>query len=268
MLAAGFPGLWCAMVTPVMKNTPQVPYKFPGTETPAWINLYDRMYRERIVFLAQDIDDDFANQMIAVLLYLESDDKNAPVSMYFNTERGSTKAGLALYDTMRMMPFNINTVNLGMAAQVGAFLVASGTPGKRVALPNARFHMKNPRVDPPVDQEGNPVQRIMQATEMRLEVEEVLRDKKRVLEGFSRSTGRSLDQLNQDFRRDFYLNAYEASQYGLIDRILLPKNPSKVRSKEDIGFGKFGGKTEQRYQTTGPAPSKDFGSEPPPAGIF
>lgn len=254
-----------------MRTTPQVPYKYPGTDQATWINLYDRMYRERIVFLAQDIDDNFANQMIAVMLYLESDDKSAPISMYFNVNGGVMKAGLALYDTMRMMSYDINTVNMGMAAQVGAFLVASGTPGKRVALPNSRFSLKNPSIEPPLDREGKPVQRVMQATEMRLEVEEVLRDKKRMLEGLSLSTGRSIAALEHDFRRDFYLNAYEASQYGLVDKLLLPKRPSKVKSKDDIKFGSFGG-PDFRVQEDGMGggkPTKELGDgQAPPAGIY
>ena len=123
-------------------NVPQVPYKYPGMESPQWISVYNRMYRERIMFLGQDIDDDYANMMIAVLLYLESEDANSPASMYFNVAGGVTKAGLAMYDTMRIMPYDIQTVNMGIAAEVAAFLVAGGTPGKRFALPNARFMLQ------------------------------------------------------------------------------------------------------------------------------
>jgi len=208
------------------QSVPQVPYKYPGMESPQWISVYNRMYRERIMFLGQDIDDDYANMMIAVLLYLESEDANSPASMYFNVAGGVTKAGLAMYDTMRIMPYDIQTVNMGIAAEVAAFLVAGGTPGKRFALPNARFMLQNPRIDPPIDAEGNPRTRIMQATEMQLEVQETLRDKKRMLEGLSRFTGRSVELLQQDFKRDFYLNAQEATQYGLVDQLLLPKRAS------------------------------------------
>ena len=123
------------------------------------------------------------------------------------------------------MPYEIQTVNIGICAQISAFLVAGGTPGKRFALPNARFSLQSPGSYPSVDQEGKPRQRIMQATEMQLEVEEVLRDNKRMLEGFSRFTGRPLELLRDEFKRDFYLDATEAKQYGLIDQILLPKRP-------------------------------------------
>lgn len=254
-----------------MKGAPQVPFKYPGMDSPQWIDVFNRMYRERIMFMGQDIDDDFANTIIAVLLFLENEDRTAPVSMYMNVGGGVMKSGLAMYDTMQMMPYEIQTVNIGMCAQIAAFIAASGTKGKRFALPNARFMMQNPRIEPPVDNKGQPRQRIMQATEMRLEVAEVLRDKKRMIEGFASFTGQPIDKLELDFKRDFYLNAYEASQYGLIDQLLLPKRPSKIKSKADIRFGNFGG-PEQRYQggnDNSPSIPPNAGNDgPPPAGIY
>lgn len=217
------------------KATPRVPYKYPGMQDPSWIDVYNRMYRERIMFLKQGINDDFANTIIAVLLYLESEDANSPVAMYCNIGGGTTKAGLAIYDTMRIMPFDLQTVNLGVCAQVGAFIVGGGTKGKRFALPNSRFAMMNPGIQPSYDQKGNPIYRRMQATEMQLEVEEVLRDKERLLRGFSGFTGRPIDALKSDFKRDFYLDADEALAYGLIDEKLKPKRPSKLSS--DVGLG-------------------------------
>ena len=101
-----------------------------------------------------------------------------------------------------------------------SFIVAGGTKGKRYSLPNSRFAMMNPALDPPYDNEGKPIFRRMQATEMKLEVEEVLRDKKRMLEGFSSFTGRPMELLRADFGRDFYLSATEAQQYGVIDQVL------------------------------------------------
>jgi len=218
-------------------GTPKVPWKAPGMENPQWIDIYNRMYRERIMFIGQGIDDNFANTIISVLLYLESEDAKSPVAMYYNVGGGVMKSGLAMYDTMRIMPYDIQTVNMGICAQVSAFLVAGGTKGKRFALPNARFAMQNPGIMPPVDEKGNPRQRPMQATEMQLEVEETLRDKKRMLEGFSRFTGRPVDRLEQDFLRDFYLTADEAMQYGLVDQLLLPK---RADNKEAL-TGAFSG---------------------------
>ena len=183
------------------RATPRVPYKAAGMDTPQWVDIYNRMYRERIMFLGQGINDDVANTIIAVLLYLESEDASSSVSMYCNVGGGIMKSGLAIYDTMRIMPYDIQTVNMGMCAQVAAFVVAGGTPGKRFALPNSRFYMSNPGIAPMYDNEGRPRTRIMQASEMKLEVEEVIREKKRMLEGFSRFTGRSIDSLRDDFKR-------------------------------------------------------------------
>lgn len=221
----------------VAMATPRVPYTYRGMEgTPVWINLYDRMYRERIMFLSQPIEDSYANTIIAVLLYLETENAKDPAAMYANVNGGATKSGLAIYDTMRMMPYPIQTVNMGMCSQVGTFLVAGGTKGKRYSLPNALFRMDNPGLYPRLDEEGRPMRRPMQATEMQLEVEEVIRDKKRLLEGFSEFTGRSVDQMRTDMGRDFYLSAPEAVQYGLIDSLLKPKRPSKIASKDDVKF--------------------------------
>jgi ATP-dependent Clp protease protease subunit len=240
-----------------------VPYKYPGMESPVWVDVYNRMYRERIMFLSQVVDDNFANTIIAVLLYLESENAADPCSMYFNTPGGVTKSGLAIYDTMRIMPYPIQTVNIGMCAQMGAFLVGGGSPGKRFALPNSRFVMMNPRIDPRYDDEGRLMTRPMQATEMKLEVEEVLRDKKRMLEGFSKFTGRSVDQLRADFGRDFYLSADEALKYGLIDQILGSKRPDKL-IKSDIKFGSFGGE-EQKFGDKDWAPADDLTVDDPAA---
>jgi len=237
-------------------STPRVPYKYPGMDSPQWVDIYNRMYRERIMFLGQPIDDNFANTMIAVLLYLESDDAKSPVAMYCNSPGGLHKAGLAMYDTMRIMPYDIQTVNMGICADISAFLVAGGTQGKRFALPNARFAMMNPRIMPTYDQEGKPRTKIMQATEMQLEVEEVIRDKKRMLEGLSQFTGRSIDLLRADFARDFYLDANEALQYGMIDKVLPPKR-DKLDATTDIMLGAFTGGEDQKFQGKTFAPPEE-----------
>lgn len=245
-------------------STPRVPYKYPGSDSPQWVDIYNRMYRERIMFLSQGIDDGLANSMIAVLLYLESEDAMSPVSMYCNIPGGNIKSGLALYDTIRTMPYDIMTVNMGICANVGAFIVAGGTKGKRYSLPNSRFVMQNPRIDPPVDDEGKPRTRIMQATEMQLEVAEVLRDKKRMLQGFSQVTGRPYDLMEKDFSRDFYLTSGEAMQYGLIDQLLAPKRPDKQKSKEAFAFGTFGG-PDAPLELESPKDGAVADSDPPPA---
>jgi ATP-dependent Clp protease protease subunit len=212
-----------------MRSTPKVPYRHKGTEFTSWMGIYDRMYRERILFVNQEIDDNFANQMISVFLYLESEDATKPVALYCNSPGGLLKSGMALYDTMRIMPFDIQTVNMGLNGDIAAFLVGAGTKGKRYSLPNARFSMRSPGIEPARDGEGRRVQRMVQATEMKLEVEEVLRDKARMIERLASFTGRPEEAIRADFERDFYLDAPEALEYGLIDKILQPKTPEKKR---------------------------------------
>lgn len=208
-------------------RAPEVPYKYPpsagvrydSTYT-SWISVYDRIIRERIVFVNGYLDDQTANYNIGLLLYLQNEDASLPVNMYCNIAGGLAKSGLAVYDAMRLMPFDIQTLNMGLCGDVGAFIVASGTKGQRLALPNCLFSMRGTRMNPPTDQEGKPQQRPMQATEMKVEVEEVLRDKSRMLDGFSRFTGKEKTELIRDFERDFYLTAPAAVEYGLVDKIL------------------------------------------------
>jgi ATP-dependent Clp protease protease subunit len=217
-----------------MAPRPRVPYKYPGTQTPVWVDIYNLFYRERTIFLSQAITDSVANQIVAVLLYLQSENASKPVTMYFNSVGGIRTSGLAIYDTMRYMPYDIQTMNLGVCAQVSAYLVAGGTKGRRFALPNSTFVMQNPVMMPDFDQEGNPVVRPMQATEMKIEVEQVLREKKLMLQGFSSFTGRSTDLLEQDFRRDFYLDAEGAKAYGLIDGVLQPKSSQEPKTLDSL----------------------------------
>jgi len=193
---------------------PRVPYKAPGSQSYEFIDIFNRLYRDRILFVSQDIDDEFANQMIAILLFLDQEDATAPVTMYFNTPGGFTNAGMAVYDCMMAMKYPIVTLNLGLAASMGAFLCGAGTKGQRMALPNSRFLIQAP---------GLPDLTRGVASEVALEVYEVLRQRDRIIEGFHRMTGRPIEQLRKDFNRDLYLTAYEAREYGLIDSILQPK---------------------------------------------
>ena len=110
----GLPGPLCSRSCAITMRTPKVPYKYPGMESPQWIDVYNRMYRERIMFLGQPISDNLANTIISVLLYLESEDAKAPVAMYLNCYGGMMKSGLAVYDTMRVMPYDMQCVNMGM----------------------------------------------------------------------------------------------------------------------------------------------------------
>lgn len=201
-------------------GVPKVPYKAPGAQNHEFIDIFNRLYRERIIYVGQDMDDESANQIIAVLLYLENDDAKANVSMYFNCPGGTVPAGLAVYDCMQAMKYPITTLNLGLAASMGAFLVGAGTKGKRMALPNSRFLLQAPSLFDTV--RG-------QASDVQIEVQNVLRQRERIIEGLHHFTGRSHEELKKDLSRDMYLTAPEARTYGLIDKVLMPsvKGPSE-----------------------------------------
>lgn len=212
-------------VAPKMKPTPMVPYKPAGfgNQFTQWISVYNRMAYERIITMFGVLDDNAANQYLALLLHLQNEDPKKKVTLYINLLGGSASAGLALRDAMSTMTYDIETVNVGYCGDIGAFLVASGTKGKRYAMPSSKFRLAGPRMYPPVDEDGNPQQVPMQASDLQIEVEQVLEDKKSILEGFSKFTGRSLSQLEEDFRRDFYLSASQAIEYGLVDQIIEPR---------------------------------------------
>ena len=123
---------------------PKVPYQMPGQTYSDWISIYDRLYRERIIFLGRGVNDGIANQIIAIMLYLDSEDSSKPIYLYINSPGGSVTAGLAIYDTMRHIKSPVVTICVGLAASMGAFLLSGGTKGKRLALPHSRIMIHQP----------------------------------------------------------------------------------------------------------------------------
>uniref|UniRef100_A0A7S1ERY9 ATP-dependent Clp protease proteolytic subunit n=1 Tax=Timspurckia oligopyrenoides TaxID=708627 RepID=A0A7S1ERY9_9RHOD len=204
-----------------MGGTPRVPYKAPGQQEYQFMDVFERLARDRIMFVGQDIDDETANQMIATLLFLESEDANSPVTIYFNSAGATTNAGFAVYDCLQSMKFPICTLNLGLAASMSAFLCAVGTKGSRLALPNARFLIQAPSL--PDGIQG-------QAEDIAIEVRHTLSMRDKYALGLHKSTGRSLEKIMEDLKRDFYLTAYEAREYGLIDKVLQPKDAVETPS--------------------------------------
>jgi ATP-dependent Clp protease protease subunit len=123
---------------------PKVPYQLPGQQYSDWISIYDRLYRERIIFLGRGVNDSLANQIIAIMLYLDSEDPGKPIYLYINSPGGSVTAGLAIYDTIRHIKSEVVTICVGLAASMGAFLLCGGTKGKRLALPHSRIMIHQP----------------------------------------------------------------------------------------------------------------------------
>ncbi|MEM8605053.1 MAG: ATP-dependent Clp protease proteolytic subunit [Cyanobacteria bacterium P01_H01_bin.121] len=191
-------------------GVPSVPYRLPGSPYERWIDIYTRLSQERIIFLGQEVNDGLANRIVAFLLYLDSEDNNKPIYLYINSPGGSVTAGMAIYDTMQYIKSEVVTICVGLAASMGAFLLAAGSPGKRLALPHARIMIHQPL--------GGTGRR--QATDIEIEAKEILRIKHLLNEEMARRTGQTVDQIEQDTDRDNFMSAAEAKEYGLIDRVI------------------------------------------------
>jgi len=172
-------------------------------------DIYSRLLKDRIIFLGAPIDDVFANLVIAQLLFLEAEDPEKDINLYVNTPGGSVTAGLGIYDTMQYVKPPINTICLGQAASMGAFLLTAGTKGKRFALPNARVMIHQPMGG----FQG-------QATEIDIHAREILKIRERLNEIMAKHTGQPLEKIAQDTERDYFLSAEEAKRYGLIDEVI------------------------------------------------
>ncbi len=183
-------------------------------------DIYSRLLRDRIVFVGGQIDDDMANTVVAQLLYLSNDDPKADVNVYINSPGGSISAGLAIYDTMQFIRPEICTFCVGMAASMGAVLMAAGGKGKRFILPNSRVLIHQPLIRGVLT---GP------ATELDIEAREIIRLRMRLYEILARHTGQSVEQVERDCDRNKWLNAEEAVEYGCADKIL-QRMPELVRS--------------------------------------
>lgn len=181
------------------------------------MDIYSRLLKDRIVFIGTEINDQVANTVIAQLLFLRAEDPKKDVNIYVNSPGGYITAGLAIYDTMRFMGYDINTYCLGQAASMGALLLAAGTPGKRFALPNSRIMIHQPSGGI-----GGT------SSDIFLQAQEILELKKMCGQILANSTGHPLQKILDDSERDFFMNAEEAKQYGLIDKIASQplKNPA------------------------------------------
>jgi ATP-dependent Clp protease protease subunit len=191
-------------------GTPSVPYRLPGSQYERWVDIYPRLGVERILFLGQEVNDAVANRLVAQMLYLDSEDSSKPILLYINSPGGSVTAGLAIYDTMQYVKSDVVTICVGLAASMGAFLLAAGTKGKRLALPHSRIMIHQPL--------GGTSQR--QASDIEIEAREILRIKDMLNQSMADMTGQSLEKIAKDTDRDYFLSAAEAKEYGLIDRVI------------------------------------------------
>ncbi|HZK45162.1 MAG: ATP-dependent Clp endopeptidase proteolytic subunit ClpP [Eubacteriales bacterium] len=175
-------------------------------------DIYSRLLKDRIIFLGGEVTDDEANLIVAQMLFLEGDDPDKDISLYINSPGGSITAGMAIYDTMQYIRCDVSTICIGMAASMGAFLLAAGAKGKRRALPNGEILIHQPLGGA----RG-------QATEVAIHAEQLIKTREKMNRILAERTGQSVEQIALDTERDHYMTAEEALKYGLIDEIIPPR---------------------------------------------
>ena len=183
-------------------------------------DIYSRLLKDRIIFLGEEVNETTASIVVAQLLFLEAEDPDKDIHLYINSPGGSVTAGMAIYDTMQYIKCDVSTICIGMAASMGAFLLAGGAKGKRLALPNAEIMIHQPLGGA----QG-------QATEIEIAAKHILKTKEKLNKMLAENTGKDLEQIMADTKRDNWLSAEEAAEYGLIDKIVT-KREKDVKDKE------------------------------------
>jgi len=230
-----------------------MPWKIPNTSRWQWLSVRELLLRERIIMLTEFIDEQYSNAIIAMLLYLQSEDASKPIQIYFSVPGAALKPALSVYDTicqLKSKGCKLTTVGYSLCDGMGAFLVASGTKGRRFATPNALFRLSRVGLESPI--RG-------QASDIALEATQMLRESKAVEKLLSEVSGRTPEQIDQDLKRDFYLSPEKAVEYGLVDKVLVPdvdkgdkldkgvRDPwSGAVTKETVGFGVFADPNQPR----------------------
>lgn len=176
-------------------------------------DIYSRLLKERIIFLSDEVNDQTASLVVAQLLFLEAEDPDKDIYLYINSPGGQITSGMAIYDTMQYIKPDVSTICVGMAASMGAFLLAAGAKGKRFALPNSEIMIHQPLGGA----RG-------QATDIKIHAEHILKIKKRLNEILSERTGQPLEKIEQDTERDYFMSADEAKAYGIIDDVITKKS--------------------------------------------
>ena len=175
-------------------------------------DIYSRLLSDRIIFLGEEVSDTSASLIIAQMLYLEASDPGKDIRLYINSPGGSVTAGFAIYDTMQYVKCDVSTICLGLAASFGAFLLAGGTKGKRIALPNAEIMIHQPAIH------GNGING--QVTDIKIMSDQLQKSKQRLNRILAENTGKTIEEIRRDTERDNFMTATEALQYGLIDQVI------------------------------------------------
>ncbi len=175
-------------------------------------DIYSRLLKDRIIFLSEEVNDVTASLIVAQLLFLDADEPGKDINFYINSPGGSVSAGLAIYDTMQHVKSDVSTICVGLAASMGAFLLAGGKKGKRFALPNAEVMIHQPSGGA----RG-------QVTDIQIQAEHIIKIKHKLNKMLSENTGQSIDVIARDVERDYYMTAQEAKEYGLVDEVIIRK---------------------------------------------
>ena len=186
-------------------------------------DIYSRLLKDRIIFLGEEVTDVSANLIVSQLLFLESEDPGKDIQMYINSPGGSVSAGMAIYDTMQFIKCDVSTICMGMAASMGAFLLAGGTPGKRLALPHSTIMIHQPSGGA----QG-------QATEIQIVADRIQYTKRMLNELLAANTHQPLEKIAADTERDYYMSAEEAKNYGLIDAVVTKRASASLEEKEVV----------------------------------
>ena len=190
-------------------GVPKVAFRLPGESVPQWIDLYNRLYREGLLFLCNELDDELANQLIGIMLYLSSEDENRELFVYINSPGGSVYAGLGIYDTMQFINPEVATICTGIAASMSAVLLCAGEKGKRSGLTHSRVMIHQPLGGA----QG-------QASDIEITTREILSLKEELYKIISKHTGQDYEKVYADSDRDYWMKADKALEYGMIDEIL------------------------------------------------
>ncbi|XXG43161.1 hypothetical protein AAC387_Pa01g3264 [Persea americana] len=211
--------------------TPRVPYRTPGEGTWQWVDLWNALYRERVIFIGQHIDEEFSNQILATMLYLDSMDSSKKLYLYINGPGGDLTPSMAIYDTMQSLKSPVATQCVGYAYNLAGFLLAAGEKGSRVAMPLSRIALQSPAGAA----RG-------QADDVQNEANELFRIRNYLFKELAAKTGQSVDKINKDLSRMKRFNAQEALEYGLIDRVLRPPRikADAPRKENDAGAAGLG----------------------------
>ena len=189
-------------------GVPKVPYSYEGSSYADWVDLYNRLYRERLLFLCQDLNVELANQLVGIMVYLNAEDDSQDLFMYINSPGGSLMCGVAVYDAINFVTPTVTTICVGSASSTASFVLTGGTRGHRIALPYARMMIHQPAGG----SRGTTVNVLS-------DVEEMLRINNNVVELYSERTGQSTKQIRRDMKRDEFMSAKEAKSYGLVDLV-------------------------------------------------